>query len=70
MMIQEMSDDSINEWWFKKWVMIQEMSDDSRNEWCYLGMILKELFISVQIGQLHVKSVLLLSLYCERQGIQ
>ena len=28
-----MSDNSKNEWQFKKWVTIQEMSDNSRNEW-------------------------------------
>jgi len=36
----------------------------------YFGMNMKELFISVQMGQVHVKSVSVLSLYLDRQGIQ
>jgi len=46
------------------------MSDESINEWCYFGMKWKELFMSVQMRQVHVKSVSILSLYFERQGIQ
>jgi hypothetical protein len=48
----------------QKWVMNWEMSDN------YLGMNWKELFMSVQMRQVHVKSESILSLYFERQGIQ